>query len=425
MTGPHIRLSANRKSHQMIDAITIDRGLVDEATTWRRHLHAHPETAFEENATADFVAAKLKEFGIEVHRGLGETGVVGTLKRGTSPVAIGLRADMDALFIHEENTFDYCSTVDGKMHACGHDGHTAMLLGAASHLARNGDFDGIVHFIFQPAEETGDERCGGNAMVKDGLFDRYPVEAVFGLHNWPYAPAGSFMMRSGPMLASIDTFEFHINSRLSHPASQFGVPDPLLIASTVVQEMHAFKARYLNPAEPVVLSITQFQSGNPSDRQSVHVTPEKAVVRGTLYTLNDPVRDAFEAGLERIVHHAAEAAGASYKFLFERGDPVLLNGDKEMQFAAAVARELVGTQHVDTKMQPVMSAEDFAFMLGSVPGCYVFLGSAREGEATPRQLHNPFYDFNDEIIPTGVRYWVTLAERYLREASARRQALTT
>src|SRR6185437_3523896 len=199
--------------------LTIERSIVDEATKWRRYLHAHPETAFEEHATADFVAAKLSEFGLEVQRGLGTTGVVGTLKRGASPVAVGLRADMDALFIHEENNFDYRSKVDGKMHACGHDGHTAMLLAAASHLARNGDFDGTVHFIFQPAEETGDERCGGNAMVKDGLFNKFPVEAVFGLHNLPYAPAGNIMMRSGPMLASIDTFEFWITSRLSHPAA--------------------------------------------------------------------------------------------------------------------------------------------------------------------------------------------------------------
>ena len=199
---------------------TIDGSLVKEATNWRRYLHAHPETAFDERATADFVAAKLGEFGLEVHRGLGKTGVVGTLKRGGSPAAIGLRADMDALFIHEENTFDYRSKVDGKMHACGHDGHTAMLLAAASHLARNGEFDGIVRFIFQPAEETGDEQCGGNAMVKDGLFDKFPVEAIFGLHNLPQAPAGNIMMRSGAMLASIDTFAFWITSRLSHPAAQ-------------------------------------------------------------------------------------------------------------------------------------------------------------------------------------------------------------
>lgn len=399
-------------------SLPIDKSLIDDATTWRRHLHANPETAFEEKATADFVASKLEEFGIEIHRGLGETGVVGTLKRGTSPVAVGLRADMDALFIHEENGIDYRSKVDGKMHACGHDGHTAMLLGAARYLAEKGDFDGIVRFIFQPAEETGDERCGGNAMVKDGLFDKFPVEAVFGLHNWPSSAAGSFQMRPGPMLASIDTFEFSITSSLAHPGSQFGVPDPLLIAARIVQDMHAYKARYLNPAEPVVLSITQFQSGDPKDRQSVHVTPDKAVVRGTLYTLNDAVRDDFEAGLEKIVRHAAEAAGAGHAFAFERGYPVLLNTDRETRFAASVAKDLVGPELVESNMKPVMGAEDFAFLLSGRPGCYVLLGAHREGEA-PRHLHNPNYDFNDDIIATGIGYWATLAQRYLNEASAR------
>jgi amidohydrolase len=401
----------------MTRTITIDDDLVAEATRWRRHLHANPETAFTEHATSDFVAAKLKEFGIEVHRGLGETGVVGTLKRGTSPVAVGLRADMDALFIHEETNLEYRSKVPGKMHACGHDGHTAMLLGAASYLARHGDFDGTVRFIFQPAEETGDERCGGNLMVKDGLFEKFPVQAVFGLHNMPYFPAGTFRLRTGPMLASIDTFEFHIISRLAHPATQFGTPDPLLTAARVVQDMHAFKARYVNPAEPVVLSITQFQSGNPADRQSVHVTPEKAVVRGTIYTLNDVVRDEFEAGLEKVVRHAAEAAGAGHKFLFERGYPVLRNTAEETQFAASVAKEIAGAELVETNMQPIMGAEDFAFLLGSAPGSYILLGAAKEGEATPRALHNPNYDFNDDIIPTGVRYWATLAERYLGQAA--------
>jgi amidohydrolase len=391
----------------------IDNNLVDEATKWRRHLHAHPETAFDEHATSDFVAAKLQEFGLEVHRGLGKTGVVGTLKRGSSGASVGLRADMDALFIQEENAVDYRSTVPGKMHACGHDGHTAMLLAAAGHLARHGEFDGAIHFIFQPAEETGDEMCGGNAMVKDGLFDKHRMDAVFGLHNLPYAPAGNIVMRPGPMLASIDTFEFWITSQLSHPATQFKVADPLLIASKVVQDMHAFKARYVNPAEPVVLSITQFQSGNPADRQSVHVTPERAVVRGTLYTLNNAVRDSFEDGLEKIVRCAAEAAGAGHKFSFERGYPVLQNSEKETQFAAEVAREVVGTDRVDAKMQPLMGAEDFAFLLAKAPGCYVMLGSARKDEAVPRQLHNPKYDFNDEIIPYGLRYWVTLAERFL------------
>lgn len=391
--------------------MVIPRAIVDDAVAWRRHLHAHPETAFEEHATADFVARKLEEFGLKVERGVGETGVVGTLSRGNGPRTVGLRADMDALFIHEDSSLDYRSTVQGKMHACGHDGHTAMLLGAARYLAERGDFDGTVRFIFQPAEETGDERCGGKVMVDDGLFERFPVDAIFGLHNMPAAPLGNFMMRSGPMLASIDTFEFHIGSALSHPNAQFNVADPLLVAARVVQEMHLYKARYLNPAEPVVLSITQFQSGNPADRQSVHVTPEKAVVRGTLYTLNDAVRDQFEAGLEQIVQHAAEAAGASHRFSFERGYPVLRNSESEVAFAASVARMVAGADKVATTMQPVMGAEDFAFMLRSVPGCYVFLGTRDDGEQ--RYLHNPRYDFNDAIVETGIRYWSTLAERFL------------
>ncbi len=396
--------------------INLDADLIAEAIKWRRHLHANPETAFEETATSDFVAAKLEQFGIEVHRGLGKTGVVGTLKRGSSSAAVGLRADMDALFIHEETNLEYRSKVDGKMHACGHDGHTAMLLAAANHLAKHGDFDGTIHFIFQPAEETGAERCGGNLMVKDGLFEKFPVQAVFGLHNMPYTAAGTISMRTGPMLASIDTFEFHIISKLAHPATQFFVPDPLLAAANIVQDMHAFKARYINPAEPVVLSITQYQSGNPADRQSVHVTPERAVVRGTLYTLNDALRDTFEKALEKIVRHAAEAAGAGHQFIFERGYPVLRNTEKETQFAAAVAKEVVGTDFVETSMQPLMGAEDFAFLLSNTPGCYVMLGAAKEGEATHRQLHNSHYDFNDEIIPTGIRYWAALAENYLRQA---------
>lgn len=395
----------------MTKPISIDAAIVEEATRWRRHLHAHPETAFDEHETAAFVASRLEEFGIAVTRGVGETGVVGTLKRGTGTASVGLRADMDALFIHEDSDAEYRSTVDGKMHACGHDGHTAMLLGAAKYLAEHGSFDGTVQFIFQPAEETGDERCGGNLMVRDGLFERFPVDAVFGLHNLPTAPLGSVMMRSGPMLASIDTLEFHITSELSHPHSQFNVPDPLLVASRIVQDMHAYKARYLNPAEPAVLSITQFQSGNPADRQSVHVTPKQAVVRGTLYTLNDAVRDQFEVGLEKIVRHAAEAAGAGYEYRFERGYPVLRNTEKEVQFAASVAREVVGADNVASTMQPVMGAEDFAFMLGSVPGCYIFLGSAGNGET--RYLHNPRYDFNDAVLETGIRYWATIAERFL------------
>jgi hippurate hydrolase len=393
------------------------RALQDEVTGWRRHIHAHPETAFEEHETARFIAAKLEEFGIEVHRGLGGTGVVGTLRRGRSSTAVGLRADMDALFIQEENTFSHRSRVHGKMHACGHDGHTAMLLGAASHLARHGEFDGTIQFIFQPAEETGDERCGGNAMVSGGLFEKFPVSGVFGLHNLPNIPLGQFSVRSGAMLASIDTFDFRIKSQQSHVALQYQVPDPMLVAMRAVEELHLFKARYVDPADPVVLSITQFQSGNPLHKPGVHVTPDEARVRGTLYTLNDTLRDTFEAAFNRIVKHAAECGGASYEAQFERGYPALINSDREKRLAVSVAEQIVGSSGVEADMKPVMGAEDFAFMLRRVPGCYVFLGTG-PGDGSPVcSIHNPHYDFNDEIIPIGIEYWVTLAHRYLREAT--------
>ena len=392
--------------------IIINDGLVEEATRWRHHIHAHPETAFEEHGTADFIAQKLESFGLEVHRGLGGTGVVGTLRKGTSDRAVGLRADMDALFIHEESDLAYRSTVPGKMHACGHDGHSAMLLGAARHLAQEGDFDGIVRFIFQPAEETGDEHCGGNAMVKDGLFERFPVSAIFGLHNFPSMPVGQFATRAGPMLGSIDTFEFHVTSALAHPGTQFTVADPLLTAARIVQDIHLFKARYVNPSDPVVLSITQFQSGDPQDRQSVHVTPSRAVVRGTLYCLDEGVRDSFELGIARIVEHGCESAGAMHEYRFERGYPVLINAARETAMAATAAAEVVGADQVDSSMKPVMVAEDFAFMLQQVPGCYIVLGGGGL-ETSCAGLHNAHYDFNDRIIETGIRYWVTLAQQYL------------
>ena len=384
-------------------------------TDWRRDIHSHPETAFDEKRTSDLVAARLEELGIDVHRGLGGTGVVGTLTRGTSDRVIGLRADMDALFIQENNAFEYASKIEGKMHACGHDGHTTMLLGAAKALAEHGAFDGTVRFIFQPAEETGDERCGGNMMLQDGLFEKFPVDCVFGMHNFPGLPIGQFAVRSGPMLASIDTFEFKVFGEQNHPATQHVSADPLLIASNIVQEFHAFKSRRTNPADPVIMSITQFQAGDPvNDRQGVHVLPLEAYVRGTVYTLNDELRDIVESGLTQIVEGLASAGGAKSSFNYERGYPVLFNSDAEKQMAVAAACDVVGTDNVESDMQPLMGAEDFAFMLKQRPGCYVFIGNG-EGERNghPCHLHNPHYDFNDAAIPVGVQYWCRLTETYL------------
>ena len=255
-----------------MDVLGDIQAMREELVTWRRDIHAHPETAFEEHRTSDLVAERLAAFGLEVHRGLAGTGVVGTLTNGSGANgngrAIGLRADMDALFLREENDFAHRSQNEGKMHACGHDGHTTMLLGAAKYLAESRRFDGTVRFIFQPAEETGDAECGGNRMVRDGLFEKFPVEAVFGMHNFPGIPLGHFAVRAGPMLASIDTFEFKVLSEHNHPALQFTSPDPILIAGRIVEAFHSFKARGINPAEPVIMSITQFQSRDPiNDRQ--------------------------------------------------------------------------------------------------------------------------------------------------------------
>jgi len=321
---------------------------------------------------------------------------------------------MDALFIHEANEFSYRSTNDGKMHACGHDGHTTMLLGAARYLSQKPEFDGAVHFVFQPAEETGDEECGGNRMVREGLFDKFPVSAVFGMHNFPGLPLGHFAVRSGPMLASIDTFEFKVLSEHNHPATQYTSPDPIVIAGRIVEAFHGFKARGVNPAEPVVLSITQFQAGDPiNDRQGVHITPDHAYVRGTVYTLNDAVRDLFDERLGAMAHGIAAANNATCEFQYQRGYPVLVNTSDEKQRAVAAAGAVVGGAAVDGDMQPIMGAEDFAFMLKGRPGCYILIGNGA-GEGTCH-VHNPNYDFNDEAIPFGVSYWVNLVQMSLPE----------
>lgn len=386
-------------------------------TQWRRQIHAHPETAFEEHQTSSLVAEKLRSFGLEVHEGIGGTGVVGSLKVGEGKRHLGLRADMDALFIQEQNDFDYCSKVDGKMHACGHDGHTAMLLGAACLLAKEPNFDGTVHFIFQPAEETGDEHCGGNAMVKDGLFERFPAEAVFAMHNMPGLPVGQIAVRPGPMLASIDTFEFKIKSQNTHAAAQHAVADPVLIAAQTITACHAFKARFINPAEPVILTITQVQAGDPNnDRPGVHVGPEQAYVRGTVYALNENNRDEMEAGLKRTVESITLAGGGECDFKYERGYPVLMNSLAETELAVKAAESVLGKEGVEPNMQPIMGAEDFAFMLQAKPGCYVTLGAdGGESGFLPCQLHNPNFDFNDDIAPIGIQYFVNLVEYFFKK----------
>ena len=375
-----------------------------EMTAWRRDLHAHPETAFEEHRTAEAVAEKLASFGLAVHRGLAKTGVVGSLQVGSSGRAIGLRADLDALPIQETSTFEHRSRHAGRMHACGHDGHMAMLLGAAKHLAASRNFDGTVHFIFQPAEES---QGGGRAMVEDGLFERFPVEAVFGMHNWPGMPVGEFGVMPGPMMASADEFEIRITGRGGHAAMPHQTIDPVVVGSQIVQALQAIASRNANPVDATVITVTQFHAGD-----AINVIPGEAVLRGTSRALRPAVQDLIEEGIRRVCSGVAAAHGAQVAVRYERRYPPTINSPGEAAFAAQVMRDIVGAEHVHTDLPPTMGAEDFAFMLQVKPGAYAWIGNG-PGEGGC-MLHNPGYDFNDAILPLGATYWTRLAETFLR-----------
>jgi amidohydrolase len=379
-----------------------------DLAAWRHEIHAHPETAFEEKRTSDFVAARLKEFGIEVHRGLAGTGVVGTLK-GSKPGsrAIALRADMDALHIHEKNGVPYASKNEGKMHACGHDGHTTMLLGAARYLAETRNFAGTVHFVFQPAEEN---EGGGRVMVKEGLFEKFPVEAVYGMHNWPGMPVGKFAMRPGPMMASFDIFEITVKGKGTHAALPHLGVDPVVAAAQIATGLQTITSRNTHPLESAVVSITQIHGGD-----TWNVIPDEVVLRGTTRSFKAEVQDAIEASIRRIAAGVAAAMGASVDMRYERRYPPTVNSPRETEIAAAIAAEVVGEGNVDRELQPTMGSEDFAFMLQAKPGCYVFIGNGTGDKAVG--LHNPHYDFNDEILPIGASYWVRLVERVLAKAA--------
>ncbi|MBV8665609.1 MAG: amidohydrolase [Burkholderiaceae bacterium] len=377
----------------------------------RRDIHAHPELCFEEQRTADVVAAKLSEWGIPIVRGLGVTGVVGIIKNGNSNRAVGLRADMDALPMQEINTFPHASQHAGKMHACGHDGHTAMLLGAAHYLARHRNFDGTVYVIFQPAEEGGG---GARRMIADGLFEKYPMEAVFGMHNWPGVAVGQFGVTPGPMMASSNEFEVTVVGRGAHAAQPHKGVDPIMIAVQIAQSWQTIISRNKNPLEAGVLSVTQIHSGS-----ATNVIPDEATLIGTVRTFSMAVLDLIEKRMKDIADHTAAAFDAEVRFEFKRNYPPLINHEKETAFAARVMESVVGAANVDTKVEPTMGAEDFAYMLQAKPGCYVFIGNG-EGEHRsaghglgPCNLHNPSYDFNDDLLPLGATYWVRLAEAFL------------
>jgi len=374
---------------------------------WRKDLHAHPELAYQEHRTADFVAARLESFGIETERGLGRTGVVGTLRNGTGTRRVGLRADMDALPMEELNDFAHRSRHAGRMHACGHDGHTVMLLAAAEHLARTREFDGTIHFIFQPAEEG---EAGAKAMMDDGLFTRFPVDAVFGLHNWPWLPVGQMALRSGPVMASMDIFEATVTGRGGHAAQPHMALDPIVVATSIVQAWQSIVSRHVDPLESGVVSVTQIHAGH-----AWAVIPEEVVLRGTVRSFKPAVQALIEQRLQELGAGIAKAHGCGFGFRYERRFPATINTAPETDFAAGVAVNLLGAENILRDAAPSMGSEDFGWMLQVKQGCYAWLGT---GGATSCLLHNPCYDFNDEVIPLGASYWVRLAQDFLAHGAA-------
>lgn len=379
----------------------------------RRDIHAHPELNYEEQRTSDVVAEKLTEWGIPILRGMGVTGVVGIIRNGSGKRAIGLRADMDALPVQELNTFSHKSQHQGKMHACGHDGHTAMLLGAAHYLSQHREFDGTVYVIFQPAEEGG---RGAEKMIQDGLFEKCPMDAVFGMHNWPGIAVGTFGVTPGPMMASSNEFHVTVKGKGAHAAQPHKGIDPVMIAVQLAQSWQTIVSRNANPNDAAVLSITQIHAGS-----ATNVIPDDATLIGTVRTFSTEVLDLVENRMRTIANHTAAAFDAHVDFKFHRNYPALINHPAETAFAADVLRAIVGDAQVNASVEPTMGAEDFAFMLQSKPGCYVFIGNG-EGDHRdaghglgPCNLHNPSYDFNDALLPIGATYWVRLAETFLRK----------
>lgn len=382
-----------------------------EIESIRRDIHAHPELRYEENRTADLVSARLAEWGYAVTRGLGKTGVVGTLRNGNGARSIGLRADMDALPIQETNTFANRSRHDNSMHACGHDGHTAMLLAAAKYLAETRDFDGTLHVIFQPAEEGG---AGARAMIDDGLFKRFPCDAVYGMHNWPSLAVGEFGLTPGPMMGSSNEFEIVVRGKGAHAAMPHLGTDPVLAAVHIVSGLQAIVTRVKKPVDTAVLSVTMIHAGD-----ICNVIPETAQIGGTVRTCSDEVTAQIETQMRRIAEGTAAAHGCEATVRFHWNYPPTVNHAAEAEFAAGVADDVVGRANVRRDLEPTMGSEDFAFMLQARPGAYLFIGNGDGGHRLaghglgPCMLHNPSYDFNDELIPIGATFWVRLVQKYL------------
>ena len=374
-----------------------------EMTAWRRDIHAHPELGFEERRTSDFVAAQLNSFGVEVHRGIGKTGVVGVLKSGSSRRCVGLRADMDCLPIVEANTFAHKSTHPGRMHACGHDGHTTMLLGAAKYLAATKNFDGVVNFIFQPAEEG---LGGAKAMVEDGLFKRFPCDAIFGMHNRPGMPLGKFAVRSGPMMAGGAFFDIDIEGRGAHGARPEAGVDSVLVASHITAALQSIVARNVRPVDTAVLSVTQIHAGD-----AYNVIPQTARLSGTVRAFSSEVMGLIGRNIARVAEGVAAGFGAKAKTDFRAIFPPLLNNPEEADYAAGICAEIVGADSVKRDPALIMASEDFSFMLNEVRGCYINIGNG-DGEGAC-EVHNPAYDFNDAALPYGASFFARLVEKRL------------
>jgi hippurate hydrolase len=378
--------------------------LHDEIKAWRQDIHAHPELLFDVHRTAGLVADKLKSFGCdEVVTGIGRTGVVGVIrgKGGEGGRAIGLRADMDALPLEEATGLPYKSQIPGKMHACGHDGHTAMLLGAAKYLAETRNFSGTAVVIFQPAEEGGG---GGREMVKDGMMERFSIEEVYGMHNYPGFPVGDFAIRPGPMMAAADRLTIDLEGLGGHAARPHFSIDTVLVGAQIVNQIQSIVARNVDPLESAVVTITQFHAGTADN-----IIPQTAQLRGTARSLTPEVRDLVERRLHEVVEGTAKLYGAKAKLTYKRDYPVTRNHERQTAFAASVASEVVGRERVDEDVAPVMGAEDFSYMLEARPGAFIFVGN---GDSAG--LHHPAYNFNDEVIPVGTSYWVKLVETALR-----------
>ena len=395
---------------QLIEPILADVAAIQAI---RRDIHAHPELCFQEERTADVIAKALTEWGIPIHRGLGKTGVVGIIKNGTSSRALGLRADIDALPMTEHNTFAHASQHPGKMHACGHDGHTAMLLAAAKHLSQHRNFDGTVYLIFQPAEEGGG---GAKVMIEDGIFDKFPMEAVFGAHNWPGMPVGSFGVNPGAMMASGNHFSVTIRGKGSHAALPHLGIDPVPIAAQLINGFQTIITRNRRPLEPGVISVTMLKAG-----EALNVVPDFCTLSGTVRTFSYELLDLIERRMREMSEHTCAAFGATCEFEFKRYYPPTINHPVETEFVRQVLIDVVGAANVQA-FEPTMGSEDFSFFLQAKPGCYFVIGNGdgehREGGhgLGPCMLHNPSYDFNDDLIPLGATAWVRIAEQWLNTA---------